>query len=154
MKTKLHSLFIWLALLVSVHPTQAQPTLGIAPAGNQTVLFWPTWAANYILQSTTNLVSPTWVAVTDATPVTAFTVTNTSPTRFFRLYQDNSNTTNGMALIPEGAFIMGDTVDPYGQDLVDPAPVIVTVSGFYMDVNLVSYSQWQSVYYLGDERRL
>ena len=50
----------------------------------------------------------------------------------------------GMALIPAGAFLMGDNLD--GE--TDAMPVIsVTVSAFYMDVNLVSLSQWQSVYY-------
>src|SRR2546427_10556868 len=51
-----------------------------------------------------------------------------------------------MALIPAGVFTMGATLD--GNDCGDapPAPVSVTVSAFYMDVNLVSYSQWQSVY--------
>ena len=48
----------------------------------------------------------------------------------------------GMALIPAGAFTMGDALDGYS----DAVPVSVTVSAFYMDVNLVSYSQWQSVY--------
>ena len=50
----------------------------------------------------------------------------------------------GMALIPAGAFTLGDTADgdPYGY-----GTPTVTVSVFYMDMNLVSYSQWQSVYY-------
>jgi formylglycine-generating enzyme required for sulfatase activity len=48
----------------------------------------------------------------------------------------------GMALIPAGAFTMGDTLD--GEK--DAIPVSVTVSAFYMDTNLVSYRQWQSVY--------
>jgi len=52
-------------------------------------------------------------------------------------------TTNGMALIPAGTFTMGDSLD--GE--VDAIPnVTVNVSAFYMDVNLVSYSQWLSVY--------
>jgi formylglycine-generating enzyme required for sulfatase activity len=49
-----------------------------------------------------------------------------------------------MALIPAGAFTMGDNLD--GESNAIPT-VTVTVSVFYMDVNLVSYSQWQSVYY-------
>jgi len=49
----------------------------------------------------------------------------------------------GMALIPAGSFTMGDTLD----GLTDAVPVSVTVSAFYMDVNLESYSQWQSVYF-------
>jgi formylglycine-generating enzyme required for sulfatase activity len=48
----------------------------------------------------------------------------------------------GMALIPAGAFTMGDTLD--GES--DALPVSVTVSGFYLDTNLVSFSQWQGVY--------
>jgi formylglycine-generating enzyme required for sulfatase activity len=48
----------------------------------------------------------------------------------------------GMVLIPAGSFTMGDTMD--GE--TNAIPTSVTVSAFYMDVNLVSYTQWQSVY--------
>jgi formylglycine-generating enzyme len=50
----------------------------------------------------------------------------------------------GMVLIPSGAFTMGDALD--GQSDAIPT-VIVAVSAFFMDANLVSYSQWKSVYY-------
>src|ERR1035437_7798694 len=63
------------------------PSLNIALTGNQAVLFWSASATNYILQSTTNLSSPNWVTASDAVPVIAFTVTNPSPARFFRLQQ-------------------------------------------------------------------
>ena len=63
------------------------PVLTIAPFGNQSVLFWPASGTNYILQSTTNLASPNWLTASDAVPVIAFTVSNTSPARFFRLQQ-------------------------------------------------------------------
>ena len=47
----------------------------------------------------------------------------------------------GMALIPAGTFSMGDNLDGLSD-----APVTPTmVSAFYMDVNLVTFSQWQSV---------
>jgi hypothetical protein len=59
----------------------------IASAGNQAVLFWSASATNYILQSTTNLAPPYWVTASDAVPVIAFTVTNTSLAGFFRLQQ-------------------------------------------------------------------
>ncbi len=49
----------------------------------------------------------------------------------------------GMALIPAGTFTMGDNLDGEG----DAIPTNITVSAFYMDVNLVSYAQWQSVYF-------
>jgi formylglycine-generating enzyme len=48
----------------------------------------------------------------------------------------------GMAFIPAGSFTMGDKLD--GES--DAPPTDVYVSGFYMDVNLVSYGQWQTVY--------
>jgi len=59
--------------------------LNIVSTGNQSILFWPASGTNYVLQSTTNLASPNWVTASDAVPVIAFTVTNTSPARFFRL---------------------------------------------------------------------
>ena len=59
--------------------------------------------------------------------------------RFFRLY----NTTAAMELIPAGAFTMGDTLDSES----DATPTVsVTLSAFYMDTNLVSYGQWQTIY--------
>jgi len=53
------------------------------------------------------------------------------------------NTPAGMAFIPAGTFTMGDTLDSES----DAVPVTnVYISGLYMDANLVTYSQWQSVY--------
>jgi formylglycine-generating enzyme required for sulfatase activity len=54
----------------------------------------------------------------------------------------------GMALIPAGAFTMGDNLDGKGE----PMTLSVTVSAFYMDTNLVSYTQWQSVYHWATTR--
>ena len=51
----------------------------------------------------------------------------------------------GMALIPAGSFTMGNSIGD--GDITDANPTNVTVSAFYMDVNLVSYAQWQSVYF-------
>ena len=145
MKTKFLDCFIGLALLASVHSTLAQVTnLGIAPAaGGQVVFYWPrpVNTTNYVLQSTTNLASPNWVGVRDAFAVTAVIVSNISPASFFRLA---AVVPAGMALIPAGPFTMGDAVDNNIDG--DAAPTNVTVSAFYMDTNLVSFSQWQSVY--------
>ena len=52
----------------------------------------------------------------------------------------------GMAFIPAGTFTMGNSVAA-DTDIPDAAPVSTTVSAFYMDVNEVTLSQWQSVYY-------
>jgi formylglycine-generating enzyme required for sulfatase activity len=49
----------------------------------------------------------------------------------------------GMAVIPEGTFMMGDSLD----GSADAVPVSTTVSAFYMDVTEVTLSQWQAVYF-------
>jgi sulfatase modifying factor 1 len=52
------------------------------------------------------------------------------------------NPPSGMAFIPAGTFTMGDTLD--GES--DARPTNIYVSAFSMDVKLVTYSQWQTVY--------
>ena len=47
-----------------------------------------------------------------------------------------------MVLIPAGTFTMGDALDGHS----DAIPTNISVSAFFMDENLVSYSQWQTVY--------
>jgi formylglycine-generating enzyme required for sulfatase activity len=136
----LRAIFIVLVTLVGINSLQAQPSLGISPAGNHSVLYWTATPTNYLLQSATNLVSPNWVMANDALPALAATVSNTLPARFFRLIY--TNPPSGMALIPAGTFTMGDTLD--GES--DAIPTNVFVSAFYMDTNLVSYSFWQTVY--------
>ena len=48
----------------------------------------------------------------------------------------------GMAVIPAGWFTMGDTLD--GE--TDAVPTNIYVSQFFMDINLVTYGLWQTVY--------
>ena len=50
----------------------------------------------------------------------------------------------GTVLIPAGSFTMGDSIGDI--DIFGAAPVTATVSAFYMDINLISLSQWQTVY--------
>src|ERR1035438_5739842 len=50
----------------------------------------------------------------------------------------------GMVLIPAGSFTMGNSIGD--SDITDANPANVSLSAFYIDTNLVSYSQWQSVY--------
>ena len=49
----------------------------------------------------------------------------------------------GMALIPGGSFTMGDSS---GDSIPDAMPTNIYISSFYMDTNLVTDSQWQSVF--------
>src|ERR1035437_5123001 len=147
MKTKLHSLFIGLAIIAGLHQATAQVTnLGIAPvAGGQSLLYWPAGSPtnnNYILQSTTNLAAPNWTTEKYPVPVTASTVSNTTPAKFFRLVYTNPPA--GMVLIPAGPFLMGNSIGD--SDITDANPTNVYVSAFFMDTNLVNLSIWQAVY--------
>src|ERR1039458_2976604 len=133
MKTKLHFLFIGLALLAGVHQTLAQVTnLGIAAAGGQSLLYWPAGSPtnnNYILQSATNLAAPNWTTEKYPVPVTASTVSNTTPAKFFRLVYTNPPA--GMVLIPAGSFLMGNSIGDSG--ITDGNPTNVYVSGVFLD---------------------
>jgi formylglycine-generating enzyme required for sulfatase activity len=120
----------------------------INPSGSGYAISWPASATNLVLMTTTNLApAVSWAIVTNALQTNgamySVQIDGNQPCQFFRLIQ-NTATPDGMALIPAGSFTMGDVADTnlYG----DAAPISVTVSAFYMDTNLVSYSQWQSVY--------
>jgi formylglycine-generating enzyme required for sulfatase activity len=153
MQNKIQNLLIALAILAGIHQTNAQVTnLGIALAGKQSLVYWPTsGTTNYVLQTTASLSSPSWVTATNAVTVNAVTVTNSAPSGYFRLLQSTNPT--GMVLIPAGSFTIGNyivnnfyntvTNDP---DITDANPTNVSVSAFYMDVNLVSSNQWAAVY--------
>ncbi len=140
MRTKPQYSFIVLALFLGVHSALAQVTnLGIVVAGGQSVIYWPMSTTNYVLQSTTNLGSPNWTVEKYPVPVSASSVSNTVPAKFFRLLNTNAP---GMVLIPAGWFTMGDTLDGLG----DAIPTNIYVSAFFMDVNLVNYGLWTNVY--------
>ena len=55
-----------------------------------------------------------------------------------------TNALAGMVLIPAGWFTMGNSIGD--SDITDATPTNTYVSAFYMDTNLVSYSQWHGVY--------
>jgi len=96
------------------------------------------WAASLTGPWQTN-----WAGL-DAVTVASNGMISVSVPMFYRVRgvaQTNSTPTN-MVLIPAVSFTMGDTLDGDG----DAIPTNIYVSAFYMDMNLVSYSQWQSVY--------
>jgi formylglycine-generating enzyme required for sulfatase activity len=89
--------------------------------------------ATFTVQTATTLHGPSnWVDYVRVPASNAVTVQ-----RIF-----DRNPPSGMVLIPAGSFTMGDTLDGDGNAI----PTVTYVSAFYMDANLVSYSQWQSVY--------
>jgi hypothetical protein len=70
----------------------APPVLQITPLGNQAQLSWPTNAAGFLLQSTTNFIPPvSWATVTNLPVVIGdqMVVTNTmaNGSQFFRLFK-------------------------------------------------------------------
>jgi formylglycine-generating enzyme required for sulfatase activity len=134
-----------------------QPTIvATSMAGTNLVLSGSNgqFAGTYYVLTSTNvpLALSQWVPV--ATNVLGawgnftITLTNTfppsTPQRFYmlQLKSQPNTTSDGMALIPAGSFTMGDTLD--GES--DAIPKNIYVSAFFMDTNLVSYSQWQTVY--------
>jgi PKD repeat protein len=126
----------------SPNPTNARffrisgPTATIITAFNPDgTLVWSNAqpGASYTVQAAASLADGTnWV---DYVQIAATNDVNTNQLIGF-------NPPAGMSLIPAGSFTMGDTLD--GE--TDAVPISVTVSAIYMDTNLVSYSQWQSVY--------
>jgi formylglycine-generating enzyme len=145
MKTKLHYLFIGLALLAGLHEAAAQTAQFFRLVGPTAVtitafradgtMVWSgaTPGATYKVQVTTTLAGGgTWVDYVQ------LPVTNSINTNLIVSF----NPPAGMVLIPAGSFTIGDTLD--GES--DAIPTNVYVSGFYMDVNLVSSNQWAGVY--------
>jgi formylglycine-generating enzyme required for sulfatase activity len=145
MKTKFHYLFIALALLAGINQAAAQGTRFFrisGPAATTITAFRPdgtlVWSnaqpgATYTVQTVSSLPGGTnWV---DYVQIPATNRVNTNRIIDF-------NPPAGMAFIPAGVFTMGDNLD--GES--DAIPTNVTVSAFHMDVNLVSYSQWRTVF--------
>src|ERR1019366_7254105 len=132
-------------IMVGRATAQIVTNLTIIRSAANVILTWPTNATGFTLQSTANLVSPAvWTTVVPG-PVAVNgnnTVTNpiSGTQQFYRL--SPPAIPSGMALIPAGTFTMGDNLD--GES--DAIPTNVTVSAFYMDVNLVSSNQWAGVY--------
>ena len=93
--------------------------------------------ATFTVQTATTLHGPSnWVDYVGVPANNAVTVQ-----RIF-----DRNPPSGMVLIPAGSFTMGNCMDP-SEGNPDELPLhTVYVSAFYMDANLVSYSQWLTVY--------
>src|SRR5665213_1998530 len=145
MKITIQNFFLTLALLSGIYPAAAQDTrfFRIAgPAPTTITAFRPdgsmVWSntepgTNYIVQSALSLSEGTnW---TDYVQLPVANRVNTNQLVDF-------NPPDGMVFIPAGIFTMGDVLDNES----DAKPTNTIVSAFYLDANLVSYSQWQPVY--------
>jgi formylglycine-generating enzyme len=150
MKTHIQNLLLPLALLAGIHQAAAQlPVItsfsqnGVLVCSNLQTGSVATvqWASSLSGPWQTN-----WAGL-DAVAVNSNGTITVSVPMFYRVLgvaatNNLTFTADGMALIPAGSFTMGDTLD--GES--DAISNNVTVSGFYMDTNLVSLSQWQPVY--------
>jgi formylglycine-generating enzyme required for sulfatase activity len=145
MKTRLHNLLTGLTVLAWLYQATAQESRFFrisGPAATSITAFntdgtmvWSNTqqAGNYIIQTVASLPGGTnWVCYVQVPGVAGL---NTNVVVSF-------NPPAGMTLIPAESFTMGDALDKE----TDAVPVGVTVSAFFMDVNLVSYGQWQSVH--------
>jgi hypothetical protein len=74
-----------LAITIINNNTSPPPTVGIASAGGQLLIYYPLAGSNYVLQTATNLNGP-WVTASNGIPVTAVTFSNSAPVQFFRLH--------------------------------------------------------------------
>ena len=145
-KTKLSLLVVLLALLSGVHSAAAQGARFFRISGPAA--------------TTITAVNPDGTLVwNNAQPGSTYTIQTTLSlgaginwVDYIQIIPGNAVSTNlliafnpppGMTLIPAGVFTMGDTLD--GVPNAIPT-VVASVSAIYMDVNLVSYDQWQSVY--------
>ena len=144
MRTKCHHLFIALALSAGVQQAAAQSPVISSFSQNGvlvcTNLLPGTFASVEWASSLAGPWQTNWAGLSAVT-VDASGKIQVSVPMFYRV-RGVTTTPSGMAPIPAGWFTMGDTLD----GLSDAIPVTVNVSGFYMDTNLVSYSQWQGVY--------
>ena len=71
----------------SVFGLVISPGLTITPINGQNVVFWPGYALNFELQTTTNLLAGPWIPATNGTSMAGLMFTNGTfpPTSFFRL---------------------------------------------------------------------
>jgi hypothetical protein len=59
-----------LTVLLNLTPFPPAPALGFGSAGSgKMAIFWPAWATNYVLQSSTNLSGTNWTVVTNGAPI-------------------------------------------------------------------------------------
>jgi formylglycine-generating enzyme required for sulfatase activity len=144
MKTRLPCCLIALALFAGVRQTAAQLPV-ITSLSQNGVLVCSNLEAGTVASvewasSVSGPWSSNWTGLDAVTVNTNGSITVGVP-MFYRV-RGVAATPAGMACIPAGTFTMGDTLD--GES--DALPTNVTVSAFYMDVNLVTSNQWRSVY--------
>ena len=139
MKTKVCSLLVAVASFAGVEQAAAQLPI-ISSFSQNGLLVCSNLAPNSlaIVEWASSVAGP-WQGLV-AVPATSNGTIIASVPMFYRvrgLVPSTNAAPSGMALIPAGAFTMGDTLD----GMSDAVPISVTVSAFYMDTNLVSKAE-------------
>lgn len=147
MKNRIHCLLVIVAWLAGINQASAQSaqffrisgpaTATITAFGPDGNLVWSNAqpGATYTVQTCSSLSGGTnWL---DYIQLPTTNALNTNQLVAF-------NPPPGMAFIPAGSFTIGNSIGD--ADITNAIPTNVTVSAFYMDVNLVCYGQWLSVY--------
>ena len=149
-KHTLHPLLCALVLSAAARAQAAAPVINAVAMVPRLTIQSDLNVINQI-QYRTNLTQTNWVTLTSLVVTQSpywyvDAAAPPAPQRFYRVVATVTNTSvpSGMALIPAGAFVMGDT---FGEGLSGELPLHTNyVSAFYMDTNLVSYALWQQVY--------
>ena len=128
------------------------PILSLSPNGQLVCANLQPGSVDTVEMATsfTGLWGANWAALSQLTAGPTGTIQTTvpiakSPFTFFRVVElpPPTFTASGMALIPAGSFTMGDST---GDGITDAQPTNIYVSSFYMDTNLVSYGQWETIF--------
>lgn len=108
----------------------------------------------YKIEATTNLSSLQWTNLLSIFAPTGTTISTQVPMEdslsFFRItavviWSGTNVPGPGMAFIPMGSFIMGNTIAGEGNEDEIPAHPL-SLSGYYMDIAEISWAHWLEVY--------
>ncbi|HEX3628136.1 MAG TPA: SUMF1/EgtB/PvdO family nonheme iron enzyme [Verrucomicrobiae bacterium] len=99
------------------------------------------WASSLNGPWSTNLAGLNAITVSTNGSIQVTVPVNNSGTMFYRVLGVNPD--DGMALIPAGSFAMGYSA---GDVIPNVQLTNIDVSSFYMDTNLITWSQWQITY--------
>jgi len=152
MKSQIYLRFVVLALVAGFYQAMAQPVISsfsqngalvctnLSPGSLASVV----WASSLEGPWFTYTKGLNAIMVSSNGTIQVNIPLNNQGATFYRVLGVTAfNPLTGMALVPAGSFTMGDTL----LDAYPDAPTTnVYISAFYMDTNLVDYTQWQSVY--------
>lgn len=128
--------------------TSSAPQLSIEIQGLMVRVFWPLFATGIELEQSDSLTG-TWSRVVSPYVTNTTEISLTAPvsaeTRFYRA-RGLPATPSGMALIPAGTFVMGNSTAAAEGEAAELPPHSVSVDEFYIDKHEVTKALWDEVY--------